>query len=294
MEKAMKNSSEAAVLPHAAAAAATQPAAALRPSSAATGAAPPAPPRGYLRRFITALTPFLVLVLAWQLLAATQPAYVFPSLGTIGRTLLGFAHDGSLWSASIATIQSVFIGAVVSMVLGTLIGFSLARHEAMTSPLLNFAQTVPYVVWALMSLIWFGLSKLSVIFTIVVAAFPIVSFNVAAGLKNVEPHLLGMAQSVRANRYMTLRHIVFPSLTPYLVSASRTMLGMCWKISVLAELFAGGAGGGGVGYNLFIGWEFSRPHEVFAWTVWLVALMMISDSLFIKPLELFATRWKKA
>jgi NitT/TauT family transport system permease protein/phthalate transport system permease protein len=290
----MKNSPEAALLPRGAAGAAAPPAGPSRPSGAATGAAPPAAGRGHLRRFITALAPFVALVLAWQLLAATQPAYVFPPLGTIGRTLLEFANDGSLWSASLATIQSVFIGAVISMVLGTLIGFALARFEAITGPLLNFAQTVPYVVWALMSLIWFGLSKFSVIFTIVVAAFPIVSFNVAAGLKNVDAQLLGMAQSVRANRYMTLRHIVFPTLTPYLVSASRTMLGMCWKISVLAELFAGGAGGGGVGYSLFIGWEFSRPHEVFAWTVWLVALMMISDRLFIEPVELFATRWKKA
>jgi ABC-type nitrate/sulfonate/bicarbonate transport system permease component len=117
---------------------------------------------------------------------------------------------------------------------------------------------------------------------------------VAAGLKNVDPLLLGMAQSVRANRFMVLRHIVLPSLTPYLVSAGRSMLGMCWKICVLAELFAGGASGGGVGYNLYAAWEFSRPSEVFAWTVWLVFLMMVSDRLFIVPLELFATRWQKA
>jgi NitT/TauT family transport system permease protein/phthalate transport system permease protein len=72
------------------------------------------------------------------------------------------------------------------------------------------------------------------------------------------------------------------------------MLGICWKISVLAELFAGGGGGGGVGYNLFVGWEFSRPNEVFGWTIWLVFLMMLSDWLVIGPLEILATRWKKS
>ena len=246
------------------------------------------------RRMLFAILPFIVLALLWQALAATQPAYVFPPLRAIFHTLIGFANDGSLWTASVTTTKSVVVGSVVSIVLGTAIGFALARFPAITSPLLNFTQTVPYVVWALMSLIWFGLSRFSVIFTIVVAAFPIVSFNVASGLKNIDPQLLGMAKSVRANRYMTLRHIVFPSLTPYLVSASRTMLGMCWKISVLAELFAGGAGGGGVGYNLYVGWEFSRPNEVFAWTVWLVILMLISDRLFIVPLEMLATRWKKS
>lgn len=249
--------------------------------------------QGRRKRIISAVMPFIVLVALWQLIAATQPAYVFPSLQIVGKTIWGFVQDGSLWPASFATIKSVAIGAVASLIIGTLIGFALARFESMTSPLLNFVQTVPYVVWALMSLIWFGLTQTSVVFTIVVAAFPIVSFNVASGLKNIDLNLLGMAQSVRANRIMTLRHIYFPSLTPYLISASRTMLGMCWKISVLAELFAGGAGGGGVGYNLFVAWEFSRPNEVFAWTVWLVLLMMISDRLFIVPFEMLATRWKK-
>jgi len=245
------------------------------------------------KRVIFTVLPFIVLIMVWQLIAATQPTYVFPSLQIVIKTIYGFVLDGSLWPASFATIKSVAIGAVASLVLGTLIGFALARFESMTSPLLNFVQTVPYVVWALMSLIWFGLTQTSVVFTIVVAAFPIVSFNVASGLKNIDQNLLGMAQSVRANRVMTLRHIYFPTLTPYLISASRTMLGMCWKISVLAELFAGGAGGGGVGYNLFVAWEFSRPNEVFAWTVWLVLLMMVSDRLFIVPFEMLATRWKK-
>lgn len=260
--------------------------------------APAAPkPSAWGMRFkhmAMAILPYIVLVALWQLIATTQPAYVFPPLGAILETIGHLHQDGLLIPATLATLRSVLIGAMISFVFGTAVGFALARFDAFTSPLLNFVQTVPYVVWALMALIWFGLTPFSVVFTIVVAAFPIVSFNVAAGLKNVDSLLLGMSQSVRANRVMVLRHIVFPSLTPYLLSASRTMLGMCWKISVLAELFAGGAGGGGVGYKLFVGWEFSRPTEVFAWTLWLVLLMMLSEWLVIKPIEAFITRWKKA
>lgn len=263
-------------------------------SSPVPALAVPKPWGRRLKHVVTAILPYIVLVALWQLIAATQPAYVFPPLGEILKTIGLLHEEGLLIQATLATLKSVLIGAVISFVFGTLVGFALARFESFTGPILNFVQTVPYVVWALMALIWFGLTPFSVVFTIVVAAFPIVSFNVAAGLKNVDNLLLGMSQSVRANRMMVLRHIVFPSLTPYLLSASRTMLGMCWKISVLAELFAGGAGGGGVGYKLFVGWEFSRPSEVFAWTLWLVFLMMLSEWLVIKPIEAFITRWKKA
>lgn len=249
---------------------------------------------GICKRVGFKLLPYLVMAVIWQLIASTKPAYVFPPLGTIFQKVGSLAQDGVLMTATVSTVQAVLLAALISMILGTLVGFWLARYETFTTPLLNFVQTIPYVVWALMSLIWFGLTKTSVVFTITIAAFPLVSFNVAAGLKNVDGLLLGMGQSVRASRAMVLRHIVMPSLTPYLVSAARSMLGMCWKVCVLAELFAGGASGGGVGYNLYAAWEFSRPAEVFAWTAWLVFLMLVSDRLFIVPLELLATRWKRA
>ncbi|RTL51184.1 MAG: ABC transporter permease subunit [Rhodocyclaceae bacterium] len=236
---------------------------------------------------------FAVIIIVWQLIAMTQPAYVFPSLGQVFSDILRFAEDGDLLKATLATAKSVALGAVASLVIGTIFGFALGRYEAFTAPMLNFVQTVPYVVWALMSMIWFGLSQFAVVFTIFIAGFTVISYNVAAGLKQVDQNLLGMAQSVRANRYMIFRHIVLPSLTPYLVSAARTTLGICWKIVVLAELFAGGGGGGGVGYNLYVSWEFNRPNEVFAWTVWLVILMMLTEWLVIMPVESFANRWKK-
>ncbi|MCM3373297.1 ABC transporter permease subunit, partial [Bacillus velezensis] len=143
---------------------------------------------------------------------------------------------GTLWRATWATLKSVVAGSIASLVVGTLAGFALKRHEAFFGPLLNFAQTVPYVVWALMSMIWFGLSQASVIFTIFIAGFTIIAYNVSAGLHQIDRQLLEMAESVSANRLMTFRHITLPSLTPYLVSGSRTMIAICWKIVVLAEL----------------------------------------------------------
>lgn len=250
--------------------------------------------RAQRNRVGATIASFAVLLIGWQLFSLTQPAYVFPSLPHIFQDVAAFAADGTLWRATLATVKSVVAGAVASLLIGTLAGFALRKYESFVGPLLNFAQTVPYVVWALMSMIWFGLTQASVIFTIFVAGFTIIAFNVAAGLHQIDRQLIEMAESVRASRLMTFRHITLPSLTPYLVSGSRTMVAICWKIVVLAELFAGGASGGGIGYNLYVGWEFNRTNEVFAWTVWLVVLMLLTDWLVIAPIERFATRWKKA
>jgi ABC-type nitrate/sulfonate/bicarbonate transport system permease component len=234
----------------------------------------------------------LVLAAVWEIVAYFQPPFVFPPLSAVFRDIASFAQSGVLLEATITTTRSVALGALLSLAGGVILGFGFAKFTSVFGPFLNFVQTVPYVVWALVSLIWFGLTGAAVVFTIFVAAFPIISFNVAEGLRNVDGHLLGMAKSVKASRFMILRHIVMPSLTPYLTSSTRTMVGMCWKMSVLAELFAGGGAGRGVGYNLFVGWEFSRTSEVFAWTVWLVVLMMATDMLILKPVENIVNRWK--
>jgi NitT/TauT family transport system permease protein/phthalate transport system permease protein len=250
--------------------------------------------RAQRNRLIASTAAFAFLLIGWQLFSLSQPAYVFPSLPHVFQDVLGFAGDGILWRATLATVKSVAAGAFASLVIGTLAGFALKKYESFFGPLLNFAQTVPYVVWALMSMIWFGLTQASVIFTIFIAGFTIIAFNVAAGLQQVDQQLIEMAESVRANSFMTFRHITLPSLTPYLVSGSRTMVAVCWKIVVLAELFAGGASGGGIGYNLYVGWEFNRTNEVFAWTVWLVVLMLLTDWLVIAPIARLANRWKKS
>ncbi|WP_048995060.1 ABC transporter permease [Burkholderia multivorans] len=267
--------------------------AAVSPTGGTTTSYRQALNRAQRKRIAGTIASFAVLLIGWQLFSLTQPSYVFPSLPHIAQDMASFANEGTLWRATWATLKSVVAGSTASLVVGTLAGFALKRHEAFFGPLLNFAQTVPYVVWALMSMIWFGLSQASVIFTIFIAGFTIIAYNVSAGLHQIDRQLLEMAESVSANRLMTFRHITLPSLTPYLVSGSRTMIAICWKIVVLAELFAGGASGGGIGYNLYVGWEFNRTNEVFAWTVWLVVLMLLTDWLIIAPIDRFATRWKR-
>lgn len=243
------------------------------------------------RKLAIGFVAIAVLVAGWQLVSSSQPSYLFPSIAAVFRTLLRFAREGELKSATGPTLRSVALGSGIALVAGTAIGFALAGFETFTKPLLNFVQTVPYVVWALMAMIWFGLTRSSIVFTIAIASFPTVSLNVAAGLRNINEQLLMMSRSVRANRWMILRHILLPSLTPFLISGARGMLAISWKMSVLAELFAGGTG---IGHSLFVAWEFSRTVELFAWTVWLVLLMLLTDALVVGPIEFLASRWKRA
>ncbi len=231
----------------------------------------------------------LLLVALWSLMAAFQPAYLFPSLPVVIAEIVDLGAKGTLANSTLTTVRSVLLGSAGALLLGTLYGFFLLRLEGLSKPFLYLLQTVPSVLWALLAIIWFGLSPGSVVFVVVVVGIPIVATNVWEGLRNVDRQLLEMAESVDARRAMVVRHIVLPSLQPYLMSATRTMIGFGWRYAVLGELFAGG---GGVGYRLFFAWERNDVPEVFAWALWLVLLMLITEYTILRPIDRRVTSWR--
>ncbi len=177
---------------------------------AAQAAARPAPRAARPRSTTRAFGPLLALAaifLAWMLMARLLPSYIFPSVADTAKEIGNLAQKGMLLSATLATVRSVVLGSVGALILGTVYGFLLFRFESFSKPFLYLLQTVPSVIWALLAIVWFGLSPGSVVFVIMIVGVPLVAINVWEGLRNVDPLLLEMAQSVEARRSMIVRHI---------------------------------------------------------------------------------------
>jgi NitT/TauT family transport system permease protein/phthalate transport system permease protein len=235
------------------------------------------------------LSAALIVLVIWFGLNAVQPEYIFPSLGSVLTDIVAYAADGQLWQATLVTGRSVLLGSLAAMAAGVLYGFAMHRFGRTLGPLLNFLQTIPPIVYALMAIVWFGINFGSVVFVIFVVGFPIVALNTAEGLASVDRLLLEMADACRASRALVIREIVLPSLNPYLLSAARIMVSFSWRFAILGEIFAGGSG---VGYKLNFAYQQSQMSHLFAWTLWLVALMWASEYGIIRPIEKWLTRWR--
>jgi ABC-type nitrate/sulfonate/bicarbonate transport system permease component len=233
----------------------------------------------------------LLILGTWTLLTFLFPPYLFPSIPAVLQELWGLFHEGRLLTVTLSTVRTVLVGSVLAVLLGLLGAFILLKAEEGAKPLVNFMQTVPNIVWALLAVVWFGLTSFSVVFVILMVGTPIVALNTWEGLKGVDRLLLEMTRTVNASRPMTFRHLTLPSILPYLLAAIRVMVGFSWKVSVLAELITGNYG---IGQALFDAWEKARIALVFGWTVWLVGLMFGTEYLLIRPLELRMTRWRRA
>lgn len=101
--------------------------------------------------------------------------------------------------------------------------------------------------------------------------------------------LIDMAMTFNARRYLRLRKIYLPQLTPYIFSAFCYAFGMTWKIVALAETFGLKFG---IGYMFFFWFQQFEMTQVLAWIIMFVVLMLLFEHGVFARLESRAFAWR--
>jgi NitT/TauT family transport system permease protein len=120
-------------------------------------------------------------------------------------------------------------------------------------------------------------------------AMPLILTNVWQGAQTVERQYIELARSFRMSRLQILLKISLPSILPYFFSGARLAFGFGWRVSLVAETLGASDG---IGYRLRQAADLVQSDQVFAWTVLLVALMLLLEAGVLKPLERRLFRWK--
>src|SRR5262249_28288330 len=106
------------------------------------------------------LLPFAVMAVAWELFAAlgALPAKLFPSLGTVARTLAGLLASGVLLAHAQATIVRLVLGFALAAILGVALGIAMGRYrwaEETLLPLVSIGSPIPGLAYAPLFVLWF-------------------------------------------------------------------------------------------------------------------------------------------
>lgn len=239
---------------------------------------------------------FLLLVLAlWYASSLRLPEFVLPNpVKVLGLTLRLFVDPDLIIHTAVS------LGRVVgSVLLALLIGSALvlsARYVPITQLLVGnrltpFFNSFPSLGWAILAVIWFGVSDGTVVFVETAILLPFCMINMWEGIKNLDPELLEMARSFGRRRARILQMVIFPLLFPYIFSALRISYGVGWKVSLIAELFGADTG---LGYVL----EQSRQHYdmpmIFATVCAIIVLVVGMERLVFDRIERRALRHLRA
>jgi NitT/TauT family transport system permease protein len=235
---------------------------------------------------------FLGVLVAWQVISLFFFPVFFPGPLLLLERMVQIYSEPASYVVFGQTLARIFEGFVISMALGMAFGLLMGlRHsiEVFFDSWIMVLLTFPAVCWAFLSVLWFGLSQIAPIFTIVLIVFPYVAMNIWAGTKAVEKDLIHMATVYKADRWLTLRKVLIPQLMPYIFSSLRISLSLSWKIALVAEAFGVGSG---VGQQLTYWFQETRVDMMLAWGVSFMIIMVLIDLLVFRTWARRAFAWR--
>jgi len=166
----------------------------------------------------------IALALIWQFIVVVfnLPPYILPSPILV---LKSFHPYGILiLQQSVPTIIEATLGFILSCLLGTtsaLILFSFRPMRLWFLPILLISQALPTFAIAPLLVIWFGYGMTAkIVTTILMLFFPITS-AFYDGLRRTPQKYLDLAQTMNANKLLTLGRICIPAALPSLGNGLR-------------------------------------------------------------------------
>jgi len=183
---------------------------------------------------------------------------------------------------SMAKIGAGFLGAFL---LGTAIGilaFRFSFIRDLLSPLMSVMKSVPVASFVILALIWIGSKNLSIFISFLIV-FPIIYTATISGLNSTDPKLLEMAELFNMRKWYKAVSIYKPALMPYLSSSCRVAFGMAWKSGIAAEVI--GVPDLSIGEKLYMSKIYLDTEGLFAWTLVIVLLSILTEKLFLALLK---------
>ena len=174
-------------------------------------------------------------------------------------------------------------------ILGLLAGF-FATASMMSRPIVTILMGMPPIAWIVLAMIWFGMSDTTVIFTVVIASFPIIFVGALQGTRTIEGDLNEMADSFKVPFRMKLFDVYFPHIFSYIFPAWVSALGMSWKIVVMAELLSSNDG---IGAALAIARSQLDTPTALALVVIMIGSLLLIEYLVLEPIKREVELWRE-
>jgi NitT/TauT family transport system permease protein len=226
------------------------------------------------------LTAILLFMAAWQYGAPHLRSLTIPLPADVFEQVWVLAREGVVVSDFSVSLARLGVGFVLTMTLGTALGLAMGRSrlfDALVHDLTIIGITFPYLITALLVAMWIGFGSVGPVLVMVTAGMPFIALNVAQGVKAVDKKLVDMARSFDVGDRLLLRHVIFPSVYPFLFAAVRLVWSVGWRALIVAEMFASTSG---AGYGIAHYWRTGQSAKVGAMAIYFAVVAVIVERIF--------------
>lgn len=201
----------------------------------------------YLLQGFVAMIGILLFILLWAWIHHYYGELVLPEPITTFKTAIFILTEPTTQQHLLITIKRAltgfFIASILGMLLGTLSGL-ISPIAVLLRPLVTIFMGMPPIAWVVLSMIWFGMGDISIVFTLVLAISPIIFVGSMQGMLTLQKLYSELADAFAVPWSMRVTDIIFPHLFSYVFPSLITALGMSWKVVIMAELMSSGDGMG--------------------------------------------------
>lgn len=232
-----------------------------------------------------------LLALWWALALAADPR-VLPAPPAVLDALLREAASGDLARHLGATLARVAAAFVLALTIGSAIGIALGMNRGLDrlfDPWVVLFLNLPALVVIVLAYVWFGLNEVAAIGAVAVNKIPNVVVTLREGARALDRSYAELARVYRFSFASRMRDVVLPQLQPYLAAASRSGIALIWKIVLVVELLGRS---NGVGFQIHLHFQLFDVATILAYALAFVAVMLLVETLLLRPYDRYATRWR--
>jgi NitT/TauT family transport system permease protein len=200
-----------------------------------------APPRALLRPVTLLRIAIIVAVLGtWELVAASGLLYrdVVPSLAAIAVALAKTLSDPEFYLHLGTTFYEIGLALLIGGASGLAVGLALGASKLLArayEAFLYYLGPTPKIIFFPVMIMWFGVGAGSKVAMGAISCFFPIALNVAAGMRQIDPVLIRVGLSFRANPWQMVSKIYLPAMRHPVINGLRIGLGVALIGTLLAE-----------------------------------------------------------
>jgi len=221
-----------------------------------------------------------MLVVVWYVAAAAiGNDILLPFPHEVVARMVADASTSGFYRVVGMTFVRMAVGLVVAAVCGVALGMTAGlsrRFESFFHPVEVIIKTIPNISYIFLALIWLGQQR-SVYLVSFLILFPMFFANAKLAMEQLDPDLHDAMALYLDDGWQRLAKVYIPQLKPYFLSALANGIGLGFKVSVMAEIL--GQVPDSVGLKLHLCRINLDTTGVMAWTVWIIILVVVLDSI---------------
>ena len=118
------------------------------------------------------------------------PKISLPSPFAVGQTIIELVSDFTLIKGTVLTLWRLFLGFMISIMLGMSIGLIMIKFPQFGKTMSSFAvglQSFPSIAWIPFAILLIGFNDFGILFVVVMSCVFSVMLSTYSGIRNVPP-----------------------------------------------------------------------------------------------------------